>query len=76
MTEGTIIGHLEKVKVSRPEFSFAFVEKEIGATRLKKITSALAKSGMEGGIYLLTPAKNILGADFTFEEIRMGRLGM
>ncbi len=76
VTEGTIIGHLEKVKVSRPEFSFAFVEKEIGATRLKKITSALAKSGMEGGIYLLTPAKNILGADFTFEEIRTGRLVM
>lgn len=70
----TIISHLEKIKELEPKFDFSNIKAEISSARLKKITSALLKSGMEGGVYRLTPAKQILGNDFSFEEIRLARL--
>lgn len=70
----TIIDHLEKLKDLEPELDLARLRDSISATRLKKITDALMKSGMEGGVYRLSPAKNILGPSFTFEEIRLARL--
>ena len=74
LKEGTIIDHLEKIKEQEPKFDLVNIEKEITKARLKKITDALIKSGMEGGTYRLTPAKIILGPDFSFEEIRIARL--
>ncbi|MEI6494680.1 MAG: helix-turn-helix domain-containing protein, partial [bacterium] len=76
VTIGTILDHLEKIKNTDPKFDFSALKGEMSQTRLKQITAALAKSGMEGGQYLLSPAKNILGAKFSFDEIRLGRLFM
>jgi len=72
----TIVSHLEKIKIARPEFDFSFVRENIGATKLKKILFALSKVGTSGGVYLLSPTKHILGDEATFDEIRIGRLLM
>ncbi len=74
LKEGTIIDHLEKIKEQDQKFDLSNIEKEITKARLKKITEALVKGGQEGGVYRLTPAKIILGTDFSFEEIRIARL--
>ncbi len=74
LKEGTIIDHLEKIKEQEPKFDLTNIEKEITKARLKKIIDALIKGGVEGGVYRLTPAKIILGTDFSFEEIRIARL--
>ncbi len=76
LTEGTIIGHLEKIKEKDPRADLANLRKELSATRLKKIIQALSRVGMEGGQYRLSPAKAVLGDDFSFEEIRIARLLM
>lgn len=70
----TILDHLEQLKNLEPEFDLTRLRESMSATRLKKITEALTKSGMEGGVYRLSPAKNILGPSFSFEEIRLARL--
>jgi len=70
----TIISHIEKLKEKDKTLDLSILKKEISASRLQKIITALKKSGMEGGVYLLTPAKQILGNGFSFEEIRMARL--
>ncbi|MDO8492659.1 MAG: helix-turn-helix domain-containing protein, partial [bacterium] len=72
--EETIIAHFEKIKELEPKYDFSNLKKEIFGTRLEKIKKALIKSGMEGGVYLLSPAKQILGSSFSFEEIRLARL--
>jgi hypothetical protein len=70
----TILDHLEKLKNMEPDLDLTRLRESISAMRLKKITEVLIKSGMEGGFYRLSPAKNILGPSFSFEEIRIGRL--
>ncbi len=74
LKEGTIIDHLEKIKEQESKFDLTRIEKIMPKARLKKITDALIKGGQEGGVYRLTPAKIILGTDFSFEEIRTARL--
>ncbi len=74
LKEGTIIDHLEKLKEQNPKLDLSPLEKSITKTRLDKIIKALIKGGVEGGVYRLTPAKIILGNDFSFEEIRLARL--
>ncbi len=72
--EATVIDHLEKLIEREPDLDLSPIEKTFSKARLQKITKALIKSGMEGGMYRLTPAKIILGPDFSFEEIRLARL--
>ncbi len=74
LKEGTIIDHLEKLKEQNPKLDLSHLEKSITKTRRDKIIKALIKGGMEGGVYRLTPAKILLGSDFSFEEIRLARL--
>jgi ATP-dependent DNA helicase PIF1 len=74
LKEGTVLDHLEKLKMGDPSMDFSSIEKTMPKARLKKITDALKKGGMEGGVYRLTPAKIALGGDFSFEEIRLARL--
>lgn len=71
---GTILDHLEKIKEHNPVLDLSPLEKNIPKARLQKIIQALNKSGMHGGIYLLTPAKALLSKDISFEEIRIARL--
>ncbi|HAT68719.1 MAG: hypothetical protein A2481_03470 [Candidatus Yonathbacteria bacterium RIFOXYC2_FULL_47_9] len=72
--EATVIDHLEKLTEREHDLDLSPIEKTFSKARLQKITKALMKSGMEGGVYRLTPAKIILGPDFSFEEIRLARL--
>lgn len=71
---GTILDHLEKFKKEDSKIDLSPLEKSMPKARLQKITQALLKGGVQGGIYLLSPAKTILGKDFSFEEIRIARL--
>ena len=76
LTYGTIIGHLEKIKEANPYFNFSALRDEISVSRTAKIRAAFSKVGMSEGQYLLTPIRNVLGDDFSFEEIRLVRLMM
>ncbi len=71
---GTILDHLEKIKENDPTVELSPLEKNMPKARLQKIIQALNKSGMHGGVYLLTPAKALLSKDISFEEIRIARL--
>ena len=74
LKEGTIIDHLEKLKEQDHALDLSALEKSLPKARREKITQALLKGGQEGGVYKLTPAKILLGFDFSFEEIRLARL--
>lgn len=74
LTLGTILEHLEKIKEKYPDVSLRYLAGEMPVARLKKIRSALTQGGATGGRYPLTPAKEILGNKFSFEEIRLVRL--
>ncbi|OHA82465.1 MAG: hypothetical protein A3B07_02475 [Candidatus Yonathbacteria bacterium RIFCSPLOWO2_01_FULL_43_27] len=71
---GTILDHLEKIKENDPTVDLSPLEKNMPKARLQKIIQALNKSGMHGGVYLLTPTKALLSKDISFEEIRIARL--
>ncbi|MEK7460572.1 MAG: helix-turn-helix domain-containing protein [Patescibacteria group bacterium] len=74
LKEGTIIDHIEKLLGQDAKLDLSTIKKSIPKDRLKKMTDALKKGGAEGGVYRLTPAKVLLGADFSFDEIRIARL--
>lgn len=76
LKEGTIIDHLEKLVIEDPKLDLTSIREDIPKKRLAEIMDALKKGGKEGGVYRLTPAKIILGSDFSFEEIRIARLFM
>ncbi len=71
MTEGTIIKHLEKLledSNNKPDLSYLDVG--ISKGRLEKIKRAFKKSGDTK----LTPVKEILGDEFSYDELRLARL--
>jgi hypothetical protein len=78
LTPSTILGHCEEIKDNYPGFDFKPFIKASGLSQVKqlKIRMALTKGGMVAGHYPLTPAKDILGSEATFDEIKMVRLGM
>ena len=71
---GTILTHLEKIKEQNPYFDFSALKDEIPTSRLSKIRAIFSKVGMSDGEYKLAPIKARLGADFSYEEIRVARL--
>lgn len=76
LTPGTILGHCEEIKNEYPGFDFRPFVKASGLSQARqlKIRLALTKGGMEAGHYPLTPAKEILGSGFSFDEIKLVRL--
>jgi ATP-dependent DNA helicase PIF1 len=68
MTEGTILGHLEKLKAKDPDLDISYLHPE--EERFVKIKKAFEKSA-EGK---LTPVKRSLDDTYTFEELRLARL--
>lgn len=70
MTKGTIVGHLENlIKLGEcPDISH--IKAKIPKDRLEKIKKAFEKSGDTK----LSPARSILGNDFSFDELRLARL--
>lgn len=75
LTVGTIVGHIETLLERDKDFDVSRLRDDFSPTRLKKIMAAFTKVGvLEGGGRPLSPVKNILGDDFSFDEIRMARL--
>lgn len=71
----TILTHLEKLKQDGIKVDFRHLQNELSATKFKNIYQAFTKLGVqEGGGRPLSPVKNLLGASYTFEEIRLVRL--
>ncbi len=69
-TINTVIGHLEKIVRSDPDFDLDRLMPS--PDRIEVISAAL--SSRENG--LLTPVKDSLGDDYSFQEIRLVRLQM
>ncbi|MFA5023132.1 MAG: AAA family ATPase [Candidatus Paceibacterota bacterium] len=72
----TILDHLEKIKEGDPTIPMQYLGQDMIVARAKKIRQALSNNGTVSGKYLLGPAKNKLGASFSYEEIRLVRLLM
>ncbi len=70
MTESTIVSHLEKMLEKGEKLSLWYLRGEIPNSRFKKIEKAFAKTGDTK----LAPAKQILGNNFSYDEIRLARL--
>jgi len=70
MTKGTIISHIEKLKELGKCPNIDHIKTTISRSNLEKIRKAFEKSGDTK----LSPARNILGNSFTFDELRLARL--
>jgi len=69
-TEGTIIAHLEKLKASEKTPDIGYLRESLPPDRLEKIKCAFKKSGD----IKLSPVMEILGEDFSYDELRLARL--
>lgn len=71
----TIITHLEKIKARRPDIDLTRTKTEIPSQKFQEIYRAFLTLGKnENNQRPLSPVKNILGDDFSYEEIRLVRL--
>jgi hypothetical protein len=68
MSVGTIVSHLEKLKEMGDTTDIAYLKPP--KTRLKNIKEAFKKIGDTK----LSPVRAMLGEDYSFEDIRLGRL--
>jgi len=68
LTARTILAHIEKLAAAGEEIDLAYLRP--GAERFAKIKAAFQQAG---GL-ALSPVKEMLGEDFSFEEIRIARL--
>jgi hypothetical protein len=71
---GTILDHCEKIKEKDRAFNFSNLTKDIPTGKLIQLKAALKKYKDENGKYPLTPAKELVGDDATYEELRVARL--
>ena len=67
-SQGTIINHIEKLKASGEEFMIDHLR--LPEERFQKIKATFEKSG---GTFL-GPVREILGEDFSYEELKLARL--
>lgn len=75
LTLGTILNHLEKLvseKKIAPARDLAHIKPE--QNRFEKAKSAFEAVYKKEGRMLLSPARDMLGEDFSFEELRLARL--
>lgn len=70
MTEGTVISHVEKLLERGENLDLEYIKSHIDSGRLIKIKNAFEKSGGSK----LSPVREILGEEFSFEELRLARL--
>ena len=71
---GTILEHCEKIKAKDPAVDFSGLAKDIPMGKLIQLKAALKKNKDANGLYPLTPAKELVGDDATYEELRLARL--
>ena len=70
MTKGTIISHIEKLKELGECPNINHIKNTVSKDRLDKIKKAFEKSKD----IKLSPVRDILGKNFSFDEIRLARL--
>lgn len=76
----TIVSHIEKLLEKDGGLEIGYLKKEISSAKFKKIATAFAKVATkseisaEGSLPSLSPVKSILGANYSFLEIRIARL--
>jgi ATP-dependent DNA helicase RecQ len=68
LSQGTILSHLEKLIMAGEKLDLAHLE--LPSDRMMKIRAAFQKSG---GL-TLNPVREILGEDFSYEELRLARI--
>lgn len=75
LTEGTVIDHLEKLKVKDPNIDIRHIKEALPVSRYKKIYSAFRQVGtVDGGKRPLSPVMSLLGKGYDFDELRIVRL--
>jgi len=65
---GTIIDHIEKIVKKNPDLDIEYLRPDL--KRLDKIKEAFEKSQT----WNLTPARDLLGDEFSFDELRLARI--
>ena len=68
MTLGTITSHIEKLAASGEEIDISHLRPP--AKKMEKIAQAFQKSGGTA----LSPVREILGEEFSYDELRVARL--
>lgn len=69
LTQGTIIGHIEKILGAGEMLDIDYLNK-IEPKRFEEIKNAFLKTGSIG----LSSVREVLGEDFSYDEIRLARL--
>ncbi len=69
-TEDTIIRHLDELKKGGEKIDLDYLKKDFDTKRLSKILKVFKK--VDGA--KLTPAKEMLGDDFSYDELKVARL--
>lgn len=70
LTEGTIIFHIEKLLAQGENLDLEYLLEKIPAKRFKKIKAAFTRVNDTK----LSPVRELLGDDFSYEELRIARL--
>jgi len=68
ITEGTILAHIEKLQQAGEDLDIEYLKPE--PERFEKIKNAF----QESGDLFLGPVKEILGDDFSYDELRLARM--
>ena len=68
LTEGTIIQHIRKLVEMNPDLAIAHLKPT--DERFEKIKQAFATANTQ----MLTPVKNLLGEEYSYDELRLARL--
>lgn len=71
---GTILDHCEKMKEKNQASDFSNLAKSVPFGKLIQLKATLKKYKDENGRYPITPAKELLGDEATYEELRLARL--
>jgi ATP-dependent exoDNAse (exonuclease V) alpha subunit len=71
---GTILDHCEKMKEKGSAPDFSCLAKDIPTGKLIQLKATLRKGKDADGKYPLAPAKELLGDEATYDELRLARL--
>ncbi len=73
VTRETIIAHIENLIEEKIELDLKYLKGEIPSTHFSKIEKALKEVFERTGTTLLSPVKEKLGANISYQEIRLAR---
>jgi ATP-dependent DNA helicase RecQ len=68
LSPGTIVNHIEKIAAIEPQLDISYLKPS--PERLAKIAAAFKKTGDTA----LSPVREILGEDYSFDELRLARI--